>query len=413
MELKEYEDTRVLVTGCTGFVGQYIVQRLLDLNAEVYGLDRWKTLGVALAESLPAEQQKRFKMISANLRDISSLANVLDISEPSYIIHLAAQSYVPESFLNPVDTMNINALGTCNLLESVRQKDCTPRIVFAGSSEEYGLVFYSQNQLQRIVEKYGGIFPFPSKLPEVPISEKNPLRPMSPYAVSKVAGDFLMRNYYHTYGVETVVSRAFNHEGAGRGSHFVTALIARQVMQLKYGERDCIVIGNVSAFRDWSHVSDIVNGYLTLALHGKPGEVYNQGSERTNSVLTYILLALEQNGMRPESLSTITGDLKINDPVSWSESEHFGSSFLTTKIDRMLLDNELEFTLSQKGLIIVTKERNVKVDFNPERFRPSEVPILLSLTKKIQKLGFEIKYSLRNIVDDQLNYYLDSTRRAM
>lgn len=92
---------------------------------------------------------------------------------------------------------------------------------------------------------------------------------MSPYAVSKVYGDYLMRNYWHSYGIPTVVSRAFNHEGAGRGIMFVTSVITSQVMQLKLGETDAIRIGNVNAFRDWSHADDVIDGYMLLAERGK------------------------------------------------------------------------------------------------------------------------------------------------
>ncbi|MEM4280085.1 MAG: GDP-mannose 4,6-dehydratase, partial [Archaeoglobaceae archaeon] len=182
-----------------------------------------------------------------------------------------------------------------------------PVVVFAGSSEEYGLVISSEKQYQKIKAQGKNIHPEPERIPELPIKETNPLRPMSPYAVSKVYGDFLFRNYYHSYGLKTIVSRAFNHEGAGRGKMFVTANIALQVMKLRFGEVDRIRIGNVNAFRDWSHVEDIVKGYCLLALKAKYGEVYNQGSMRTNSVLSYILLALEMAGYRTERIETFKG----------------------------------------------------------------------------------------------------------
>ncbi len=154
-------------------------------------------------------------------------------------------------------------------MEAVRIKDAKPVVVFAGSSEEYGMVLSSEEQYRRAMEKYGTIFPLPERIPEVPISETNPLRPMSPYAVSKVYGDHLMRNYWYSYGIPTVISRAFNHEGAGRGNMFVTSVATNQVMKLKFGESDNITIGNVNAFRDWSHVDDIIAGYLLLAEKGK------------------------------------------------------------------------------------------------------------------------------------------------
>ena len=174
----------------------------------------------------------------------------------------------PRSFENSMETQMINCIGTANILEAVRIKGFDSKIIFAGSSEEYGLVISSPEQYERAKKEYGVIFPEPEKIPELPISENNPLRPMSPYAVSKVYGDYIMRNYYHSYGLNTVVSRAFNHEGAGRGLMFVTSVITSQIMKLKFGEVDRISIGNINAFRDWSHVNDIINGYITLAEMG-------------------------------------------------------------------------------------------------------------------------------------------------
>jgi len=125
-----------------------------------------------------------------------------------------------------------------------------------------------------------------------------------------------MRNYYHSYGIKTVVSRAFNHEGAGRGLMFVTSVITNQIMKLKFGEIAKISIGNINAFRDWSHVKDIVNGYILLAEKGGSGEVYNQGSMRTNSVLSYILLGLEEAGLNIEKIETINGEKVIKEPTT-------------------------------------------------------------------------------------------------
>ena len=407
----DFSEARVVVTGASGFVGGYLIARLLELGSTIYGIDRWKSEPVRLLEKQSKESKGKFQQLSGNLRDISSLANVLAEAQPDYVFHLAAQTFIPESFRNPVDTNIINSLGTCNLLEAARQTDPDAVIVFAGSSEEYGLVITNENQYKQVLEKYGSIFPEPEKIPELPISEKNPLRPMSPYAVSKVSGDFLSRNYYHVYGLPTVVSRAFNHEGAGRGEHFVTSVITRQVAQLQYGERDSIILGNVEAFRDWSHVSDIIEGYLLLATKGTFGEVYNQGSQRTNSVLTYLLLSLEMAHMKPISLKTINDSVKMDNPAELEETTQYGLTFATSFADRQILDGNVSFKLEDKGILIETEKDPVRVDFNPERFRPAEVPILLCACEKIQNLGFKVQKSLKDIIGDQLRYYLDSTRR--
>ena len=306
----------------------------------------------------------------------------------------------------------INCIGTSNLLDATRIKDINSKIVFAGSSEEYGLVISSEEQYKQAKKEYGTIFPEPLDIPEVPIKETNPLRPMSPYAVSKVYGDHLMQNYYHSYGLDTVVSRAFNHEGAGRGLMFVTSVVTNQVMKLKFGEIDKISIGNLNAFRDWSHVKDIVNGYMTLAENGKSGEVYNQGSMRTNSVLSYILLGLKEAGWNISKIENFNGEKVIEDPTEIDVSPIFGFKFDKTVVDTMILKGELEYTLEDKGIKVHTDKGIVPIEFNPDRFRPAEVPILFADTEKIQGIGAKIEYSLNDIIKDQLNYFLKKENRV-
>jgi GDPmannose 4,6-dehydratase len=236
---------------------------------------------------------------------------------------------------------------------------------------------------------------------------------MSPYAVSKVYGDFLMRNYYHVYGLKTIVSRAFNHEGAYRGQEFVTSTIVRQCVSLKFGELDKITIGNVNAFRDWSHVEDIIDGYILLAEKARPGDVYVQGSMRTNSVLTYILLTLQQLGYDIKEIETVKGEKKVQDPAEISEDSFFNVNFPKTKVDALMLKGELKYTLEDEGIRIKTDKSNVTVIFNESRFRPAEAPILMSDTRKIQELGFKVTKSLEDIIRDQVNYYLNSENRRV
>lgn len=408
----EWKDKNILITGLSGFVGSRMAKTLLNNGSNVFGLVRGRSDG-KLAEKLVNHAIfENFYPIEGDLTDITSLASCLDKSEPDYIFHLAAQSFVPRSFQNPMETQQINCLGTSNLLDAVRIKDYQSKIIFAGTSEEYGLVISSQEQYLRAKNDYGTIFPEPENIPELPINETNPLRPMSPYGISKVYGDYLMRNYYHSYGLETVVSRAFNHEGAGRGLMFVTSVITNQIMKLKLGELDKITIGNVNAFRDWSHVSDIINGYLLLAEKGKSGEVYNQGSMRTNSVLTYILLGLEEAGWKIEQIETLNGKKSVDNPTENDGSSIYGIKFDKTKVDKLVLEDELQFGIEDKGLMVKTTEGNISIEFDAERFRPAEVPILLSDTAKIQKLGAKIKYGLKDIINDQLNYFLKKENRV-
>jgi GDPmannose 4,6-dehydratase len=399
-------EKNVLITGLGGFVGAFMAKCLSHLGMDVYGLQRPHKDGGTTSNLIDTALLSRITVLKGDLNDITSLNNALSLSNPDIIFHLGAQSFVPRSFSDPLETMNTNCIGTLNLLEAVRASKADPTIIFAGSSEEYGLVFSSQSQYTRAVNAHKTIFPEPQILPEVPVAETNPLRPLSPYGISKLCGDHLMRNYWSSYGIKTVVSRAFNHEGAGRGSSFVTSVITSQIAKLKLGEANSISIGNINPFRDWSHISDIVNGYFLLAEKGRYGDVYNLGSMRVNSVLSYLLLGLAEAGYPVQRIETIDGKKSVLDPLEPVNSETFGIKFEKFHIDDLMLNGSLEFLPSDNGLNIYTDSDKIKVIFNPDRFRPVEVPIILSDISKVKNIGFKVEYSIRDIIKDQLNYYL-------
>jgi GDPmannose 4,6-dehydratase len=400
----------VFITGISGFVGSNMAKHVLDEGANVFGLVRRRADGSIPQNIRYLGIENEVGLLEGDVRDISSIAFALDQAKPDVVFHLAAQSFIPRSFCSPNETVEINCLGTANLLEAIRNKGLDAVIVFAGSSEEYGLVFFSDSQYQLALKRYGMIFPPPAAIPELPVVETNPLRPMSPYAVSKVYADYLMRNYHTCYGLKTIVSRGFNQEGAGRGRMFVTSSITRQVMQYKRGEIDKLVIGNVNAFRDWSHVSDILKGYCLLAEKGRYGDVYNQGSQRTNSVLSYLLLSLECAGYAVNRIETLNGKKAVDNPNESDSSEIFGLRFEKTKVDKLILEGKLEFQLSDIGIIAITDKEKITVEFDEEKFRLAEVPILLAQTAKIEEIGFQAQHSLRDIINDQLNYFLDPAR---
>jgi len=404
---------RAFITGITGFVGSYLAKRLLDSDFEVFGLVRRRADGNNPKHLLEKNILTKIRLVEGDISNLTSLLFALEESQPDIVFHLAAQSFVPKSFLDPLETFRVNSLGTQNLLEAIRIKDLDCKIVFAGSSEEYGLQIASEKHYEKVLKDYKIVFPEPERIPELPINEKNPLRPISPYAVSKVYGDFLMRSYYHTYGLKTVVSRAFNHEGAGRGHEFVTSTIVRQCVALKFRELEKITIGNVNVFRDWSHVEDIVDGYILLAEKGRCGEVYVQGSSRTNSVLTYILLTLRQLGYDIKEIETLKGEKKVKEPADFVEDDFFKASFPTTKVDALMLKGEVEYPLGDGGIRIKTNKGNVAVMFDKSKFRPADVPILLSDIRKIQELGFKVTKSLEEIIMDQINYYLTPEDRKL
>jgi len=403
---------RVLITGITGFVAPYIAKKLIEQNYQVTGLQPPR------ADFRKSKHLKQMGIISdidiitGDVSDLTSILSAIQRSQPDWIFHLAAQSFVPDSFRDPIRTFRVNCLGTLNILEAVRLKNVNPRIIFAGSSEEYGLQFKDEDHLERMRAKYGaGIEPVPEKYPELPIDEKSFLRPMSPYATSKVYGDIAFRNYHNSFGLDTVVSRAFNHEGAGRGDHFVTSAVVRQLVLMHMNELKVMKIGDVQSFRDWSHVEDIVDGYLLLAHKGQAGSTYNQGSMRTSSVLSYILYTISVLGYEINKVMTLNKDKIITSPLDPLELTIGNTSIESNVIDNKMLRHELEYDLTDQGLVVETNKRNFKIEFDEPRFRPSEVPILLSNIHKIKELGFGSKRSLQDIIQDQINHYLNYDNR--
>lgn len=240
---------KVLITGITGFAGSHLAELLLKKKIKVYGTCRWRSR----TENIEQIKNK-LNLIEADLLDLSSLEKVMMDVRPDYVFHLAAQSFVPTSWTSPSVTMEINAVGSVNLFEAIRSAKIDPFIQIACSSEEYGLV----------------------KPDEVPIKETNPLRPLSPYAVSKISLDFLGYQYQQNYGLKIIRTRGFNHTGPRRGEVFVCSVFAKQIAEIEKGRKEPILlVGNLKAVRDFTDVRDMVRGYWLAAIKGEPGEVYN------------------------------------------------------------------------------------------------------------------------------------------
>jgi len=240
---------RILITGISGFVGSHLAEHILKMGHEVFGIVRWRSK----MENISHIQDK-LHLLNADIKDGYSLQNVFRSVSPDVCFHLAAQSFVKESWNSPIETLNINVLGTGNVLEAIRLSchECVTCV--AGSSEEYGLVHPS----------------------ETPIKETNPLRPMSPYGVSKVATDMLGLLSNKSYGMKTIVTRCFNTTGPRRGDVFATSSFAKQIAEIEVlGKPKVLYVGNLDARRDWTDVRDIAKAYWLAAMKCKPGEVYN------------------------------------------------------------------------------------------------------------------------------------------
>src|SRR5262249_21464081 len=245
---------RILITGITGFVGSHMAEYALSKGAQVFGSNRWRSK----TENVDHLRSK-VTFLESDLRDLSSVRSLLEISNPDFVVHLAAQSFVGVSWHAPAETLTTNIISQVNLLEALRGLKMSPRFLAVGSSEEYGLVYED----------------------ELPITESNPLRPLSPYAVSKVTQDMMAFQYFKSYGLPIVRTRAappgaLTPEGPRRGDVFVTSTFARQIAEIEAGLRDPVVyVGDLRPRRDYSDVRDIVRGYWLLLERGEPGEVYN------------------------------------------------------------------------------------------------------------------------------------------
>jgi GDP-4-dehydro-6-deoxy-D-mannose reductase len=295
---------RILITGITGFVGSHLAEYALGRGVEVFGSVRWRSKTEHIEEL-----RDRVTLIESDLRDLLSVRTVLEQSRPDFIIHLAAQSFVAASWQTPVETFHTNVVSQLNLFEVMRQLGSSARFLVIGSSEEYGLV----------------------EPQELPIRETNPLRPLSPYAVSKVAQDLMGWQYFRSYGMHIVRARAFNHSGPRRGETFATSNFAKQIAEMEAGLREPVVhVGDLKPTRDFSDVRDIVHGYWLLLERGTPGEVYNLCSgvdwsiERVlnfligQSTLPHIEIRQDPARLRPSDVQVLRGSRqKIESALGW------------------------------------------------------------------------------------------------
>ncbi len=242
---------RVLITGVTGFAGSHLVDYLLTRNdCEVHGIWRWRSRTENIEHLKPGDIQ----LHECDLRDATSTFDTINKIKPDWIFHLAAQSFVPTSWVAPTESLTTNILAQVNIFEAVRRLGLKTRIQLACSSEEYGMVFPD----------------------EVPIKETNPLRPLSPYAVSKVAQDMLGYQYWMSWQVDSVRTRGFNHEGPRRGPVFVASDFAKQIADIERGKKAPVLhVGNLEAKRDFTDVRDMVRAYVLALEKCEPGEVYN------------------------------------------------------------------------------------------------------------------------------------------
>jgi GDP-4-dehydro-6-deoxy-D-mannose reductase len=320
---------RILITGITGFAGSHLTDYVLEHfpQTEIFGFKRQNSKTENIEHC-----KNQIQFFDGDIKDALTVYGMIDKIRPDKIFHLAAQSYVPASWQAPMETMALNITGQGNIFEAVKkirsQKPTyDPMILIAGSSEEYGLVYPA----------------------ELPITESQPLRPLSPYGISKVCQDFLGFQYWYLYKIRSIRSRAFNYSGPRRGQAYVDSNFAQQIAKIEKGVQPPIIqVGNLAAQRDFTDVRDMVRAYWLATEKCQPGEVYNICSGKAHSI-------------------------------------------------QAVLD----------ALLSLATSHDIKIEQDPERLRPSDVPLLIGDSSKFrQTTGWqpEIDY-LHQTLPAMLDYW--------
>jgi len=344
---------KALITGITGQDGSYLAELLLDKGYEVHGLIR----RVALEDSY--HRMGRIKHIKDDLKlhpgSLESYSRLIDIFEnvkPDECYHLAAQSFVHESFEDSFSTYEINVKGTMHVLSALMQKAPECKFYFAASSEMFG------------------------KVEEVPQTEETRFHPRSPYGISKVSGFDLTRNAREAYNTFACSGILFNHESPRRGFEFITRKISSTISRIKRGTDNVLELGNLSAKRDWGFSGDYVEAMRMMLQQKKPDDFVIATGE-THSVQEFVDLAFDFAGLK----------YTLVDLHEFSKEE------------------------ADKQMIGLRKDKNhVFVVQHPSFFRPAEVDLLLGdATKAKNVLGWKSKVSFEELVRMMVENDLNNT----
>ena len=260
---------RALITGITGQDGSYVAEYLLEKGYEVYGLVRRSSLEkydrvAHIADSIG--------FVEGDLTDQSSLDQAVQQLKPDELYNMAAQSFVPVSWNQPVLTADVTGLGALRVMEAIRKHSPKTKFLQASSSEMFG------------------------KVRESPQTERTPFHPRSPYGVAKVFGHHITVNYRESYGIFACSSICFNHESPRRGSEFVTRKVTQAVAKIKLGLADKLKMGNIEAQRDWGYAGDYIRA-MWLMLQQPQADDYVIATGKTHSVLELLEVAFSHVGL--------------------------------------------------------------------------------------------------------------------
>ena len=313
---------RAMITGITGQDGSYLAELLLEKDYEVFGMvRRASTENFERIEHLV----DRVTLLQGDLLDQASLVSVLEGAQPQEVYNLAAQSFVPTSWNQPMLTAEFTAVGVTRLLEAIRRVDPTIRFYQASSSEMFG------------------------KVREMPQNELTPFYPRSPYGVAKVYGHFITVNYRESYDLFAVSGILFNHESPRRGLEFVTRKISDGVARIKLGLADELRLGNLDASRDWGYAGDYVLAMWQMLQVREPAD-YVVATGETHTVREFVDVAFAHAGLdpdrhvvvdpeflRPAEVDHLVGDAsKARDELGWRPRVSF------RELAELMVDTDME-----------------------------------------------------------------------
>lgn len=312
---------KALITGITGQDGSYLADLLLDKGYKVYGLKR--RTATPNFENIK-HIQNEIEFFSGDLRDMTSLAEAVQVIQPDEVYNLAAQSFVGDSWKQPIYTGEVTGLGVTNILEAIRLAKPDARFYQASSSEMFG------------------------KVMETPQTEKTPFYPRSPYGVAKVYGHWITVNYRESYSMYACSGILFNHESPRRGIEFVTRKVTDAVAKIKLGLQEKLLLGNLDAKRDWGFAGDYVKAMWLMLQQEEPDD-YVIATGETHTVKELVEIAFEHVGlnwqdyvvqdprfMRPAEVDILLGDpSKAKHKLNWEPQVNF------EQLVRMMVEQDL------------------------------------------------------------------------
>jgi GDP-4-dehydro-6-deoxy-D-mannose reductase len=315
----------ILITGASGFVGQHLMTFLRQAQPDA-------ALIGTMHQSTVSTDDDHIRYVRIDLCDAMLVKSLLDKTRPSVIYHLAGQSSPAYSFQAPWETLETNIRSQFNILQGCYELGIRPRILVVTSAEIYGTV----------------------QPEELPITEDTPLRPASPYSLSKITQDMMGWQYYLCHDLPVIRARAFNHPGPGQSERFVITAFAMQVARIEAGLQEPVIhVGNLTPQRDFTDVRDMVRAYQLLIERGQPGEAYNIASNQAISIanvleglLSYSKVAirteLDTTRLRPADIPCIQGSYeKLNAATGWTPQIPFAHSLRAILEDcRQRVQNE-------------------------------------------------------------------------